>query len=50
MIEVNSELEDNPGLINSDPYGAGWIIKTQIENDDEINTLMSNNQYEDYVK
>ena len=50
VIEVNSELEDNPDLINSDPYGAGWIIKTQIENNDELNTLMSNNQYEDYVK
>ena len=50
VIEVNSELEENPDLINSDPYGAGWIIKTQIENNDELNTLMSNNQYEDYVK
>ena len=50
VIEVNSELEENPDLINSDPYGAGWIIKTQIENNDELNMLMSNNQYEDYVK
>ena len=50
VIEVNSELEKNPDLINSDPYGAGWIIKAQIENNDELNTLMSNNQYEDYVK
>ena len=50
VIEVNSELEENPDLINSDPYGAGWIIKSQIKNTDELTTLMSNLQYRNFIK
>ena len=32
IIEVNNELEDNPDLVNSDPYGAGWLIKIDPNN------------------
>ena len=50
VIEINLDLEDSPDLINSDPYGAGWIIKTQIENNDEIAALMSSSEYQGYIK
>ena len=50
VIEINLDLEDSPDLINSDPYGAGWIIKTQIENNDEIAALMSSSEYQEYIK
>ncbi len=50
VIKINLDLEDSPDLINSDPYGAGWIIKTQIENNDEIAALMSSSEYQEYIK
>ena len=37
VTEVNSELEDDPGLVNSDPYGAGWLFKVSVtETDGEL--------------
>ena len=50
IIEINSDLEESPDLINSDPYESGWIIKTAVENLDEFNNLMSNLEYEDFIK
>lgn len=49
VIEFNSELDesagDNPGLINSDPYEAGWIVKIEISNPEEVDALMSSEAY-----
>ncbi|MFL3051968.1 MAG: glycine cleavage system protein GcvH [Candidatus Neomarinimicrobiota bacterium] len=50
IIEINSDLEESPDLINSDPYESGWIIKTAVDNLDEYNNLMSNLDYEDFIK
>jgi glycine cleavage system H protein len=37
VTEVNPELEDDPGLVNSDPYGAGWLFKVSVsESDGEL--------------
>lgn len=49
IIEVNTELEDEPGAINSDPYGAGWIFKMEIEEDVDISELMDPDAYEEYT-
>lgn len=53
VIEFNSELDenegDNPGLINEDPYGAGWIIKVKISNPDEVADLLTADDYEDLI-
>ncbi len=40
VTEVNKTLEDNPGLINSDPYGEGWIFKLEPGDPAEIDSLM----------
>lgn len=40
IIELNEALEENPELVNSDPYGEGWIIKVQASNIDELGTLL----------
>ena len=40
ITEVNSALENEAGSINSDPYGAGWIIKIKISNPAELNNLL----------
>jgi glycine cleavage system H protein len=50
VIEVNSALSDAPELVNSDPYGGGWMIRIKIDNPSEIDALLSAAEYEDYIK
>lgn len=45
IIEFNKALNDNPEKINIDPYGEGWIVKISIDNPDELNTLLSSEEY-----
>ena len=46
ITHVNNELIDNPGLINSDPYGNGWIVKLKPINwDSEIHELLTADRY-----
>lgn len=40
VVEFNAELEGNPALVNSDPYGEGWIIKIKVTNPSEVDTLL----------
>ena len=47
IVEVNTILAESPELINSSPYGTGWILKVKISNSNEINELLS---IEDYIK
>mgnify|MGYP001171604206 FL=1 len=49
IIEVNIALEENPDLVNNDPFGGGWIIKINSTNPDEKKTLMDSNAYEEFV-
>lgn len=46
VIEVNSTLPDNLDLLNSDPYGAGWIMKVRLSSHDSIGKLMDLAAYE----
>jgi glycine cleavage system H protein len=52
VTEVNPEIEENPGLINSDPYGAGWLFKVALPaSDGELPAgLLSAAEYEDLIK
>ena len=47
--EFNSELEANPELVNSDPYGKGWMIKVEVSNSSELNNLLDATAYADLV-
>ncbi len=49
IIEMNENLEDNPELINDDPYGDGWIIKMKINDSSELNDLLSPEEYKELV-
>ena len=44
--EVNSELENNPGVVNQSPYDDGWFMKLELSNPAEINDLMSREEYD----
>ena len=50
VVEINNELEESPDLINSDPYGSGWIIKVSVDSLNEYNNLLSNEDYKDYIE
>jgi glycine cleavage system H protein len=46
VVEVNPELADAPELVNSDPYGKGWMIKINISDPEEISTLKTAKEYQ----
>ncbi len=45
IIVFNDELTSTPELVNSDPYGQGWMVKIEIENLDEIDNLLTHEAY-----
>jgi glycine cleavage system H protein len=50
VIEVNDALTEKPDLVNSDPYGDGWMVKIRISDDSELELLMDASDYDDYIK
>ena len=49
ITAVNEELEDSPDIVNSDPYGNGWLIKVSPSNPEEKDELMDSLSYEQHV-
>ncbi len=49
ITEVNEKLEDEPELVNDDPYGDGWMIKLKISDKSEMEDLMSAKEYEEII-
>lgn len=49
IIEFNEELETTPDLVNSDPYGKGWMIKVKISDASEIDSLLSDEAYKNLI-
>jgi glycine cleavage system H protein len=49
IIATNDDLQDSPALVNSDPYGDGWLIKIEMSNSEEFDELMSSEDYEDML-
>ncbi|MGO4665761.1 glycine cleavage system protein GcvH [Bosea sp. 2RAB26] len=50
IVAVNSELEAAPGAVNEDPAGKGWFVKLKLTNPAELEGLLSEAEYQDYVK
>lgn len=46
IVAINQQVCENPALVNSDPYGAGWLVKIKASNPDEINNLLNADQYQ----
>lgn len=46
VVEVNTELEDDPDFVNEDPYGKGWIYKIKPDNMADVKKLLTNAEYE----
>jgi glycine cleavage system H protein len=49
ITEINPKLNANPELVNSDPYGEGWMVKIKISNPADVNSLMDKAAYESMV-
>ncbi len=49
VLEVNTDLLDSPVAINDDPYDDGWLVVVQIDSPEELTSLMSADDYQEYV-
>ncbi len=50
VTEVNGEIEDDPGLVNSDPYGAGWLMKIRLDSPGEQPGLLTADEYAELTR
>jgi len=50
VTEINTELADNPGMVNKSCYDEGWLIKMTIDNPSELDGLMDDQAYEKFIK
>jgi glycine cleavage system H protein len=49
VVEANQSLTDAPEIVNRDPYGAGWMVKVEVSNPQELAALMSSQAYQKYI-
>jgi glycine cleavage system H protein len=49
VIEANSDVESDPSLVNTDPYGKGWIFKLRVKNVAEVESMLSPEAYASHI-
>lgn len=49
IIEVNDDLEDDPELVNNDPYKSGWMVKIKVSDVSQLDELLSDEDYQDMI-
>jgi glycine cleavage system H protein len=50
VVDVNSALTDSPGLVNEDPSGKGWFLKIKLSDATELDSLMDEDAYREFLK
>jgi glycine cleavage system H protein len=50
VVAVNDTLEENPELINSDPYGKGWVVEIRLDDPDELDDLLAADDYRELLE
>ena len=50
VVEINETLADKPELVNTDPYGDGWMIRIRLSDPTEVEELMNAEEYEEYCE
>jgi len=50
LVEINPELTERPELVNQDPYGAGWIAVVEMSDPSELDNLMNQSEYEEFIR
>jgi glycine cleavage system H protein len=49
IVEVNGSLADDPAQVNSDPYGAGWMLRIRVSDESELDTLLGAEEYRKHI-
>ena len=49
VLAVNPQLENNPSIINEDPYSEGWLVEVRLKNESELDALMGMDEYYHFV-
>lgn len=49
VLETNQTVIDEPGLVNKDPYGAGWLVRLELSKPSELDALMDSSKYDKFV-
>ena len=49
VLAINEAINDQPELVNNDPYGEGWMIKISVANPDELDTLLDAEGYQAFI-
>jgi len=49
ILEVNAALEDDPSLVNKDPYGGGWMIRMRVKNPKDLDNLLGPDEYASHI-
>ena len=49
VVEINQSVVDEPKVVNEEPYGAGWLVKMELSQPAELDTLMNSDEYDKYV-
>lgn len=50
IVEINEDLEEDPELVNSDPYGQGWMVKFKLSDPASLDSLMSADEYKEIAE
>jgi glycine cleavage system H protein len=50
VVEVNEALADNPALVNTDPFGDGWMVRIKVSDATEVDELMSAEEYDEFLE
>ena len=50
VVEVNEALTEKPELVNTDPYGDGWMVRIKLATPEEVGELMDAEEYEEYIE
>ncbi len=50
VVEINEALAEKPELVNTDPWGDGWMVRVKLSTPEEVDELMDAEEYEEYVE
>jgi glycine cleavage system H protein len=50
VVEINEALADNPALVNTDPFGDGWMVRIRVSDPTEVDELMSAEEYDEFLE
>lgn len=50
VVEVNEALEDDPALVNEDPYGDGWMVRLAVDDEADVEGLLTGTGYEEHIE